>query len=177
MKILYTLLLATASTFAATTVSSTGGSYFIEVESYDSSTLATSSPIVVDTSASGGSYVDLAAGPILSFDFDGLDFSNYSYTLEFVDVSLRTGRVDVELYTSTGESLSLNQTGWGDAFDTYNFTGGAAALTSSTFTMNVSNATHVDSFNVNLVATQIPEPSSAALLGLGGLALLSRRKR
>ena len=37
--------------------------------------------------------------------------------------------------------------------------------------------TNREAFTIQIEASQIPEPSSTALLGLGGLALLARRKR
>ncbi len=63
--------------------------------------------------------------------------------------------------------------------NTFTFTATNASETLS-ITFNATNGaspTGIDSTNFRVTPVQVPEPSSAALLGLGGLALILRRRK
>jgi hypothetical protein len=51
------------------------------------------------------------------------------------------------------------------------------AIPSNAFTDLVSPSTNEAFFGIAQVPTSVPEPASLALIGLGGLALLGRRRR
>lgn len=112
-----------------------------------------------------------------SLTFGGLtgDFSNgYSVTI-FGDSSANDGRVMGFTIGSETQSITDNAT-----FDG-TFTEGLDFVTfdnisGETFTIT-GNATGFRSSISGIVVTAVPEPSSAALLGLGGLTLLLRRRK
>ena len=71
-----------------------------------------------------------------------------------------------EITNSNGGSTSGSELDWGQL----NTTG----VTTLTWNVNLANREVV---NFSAVAATVPEPSSTALLGLGGLALLARGRR
>ncbi len=76
--------------------------------------------------------------------------------------------------------VSVPHKGSGNAMATKNyfvFTAGATTETLS-IAYNATNGSSYTGFNsTNFTVTPVPEPSSAALLGLGGLALILRRRK
>jgi len=175
MKIKNTILLLALSGFAsaATVVSSAGGSYIIQGEDFDSFSGS-------GTVTAHASYVDLFASgttATIQFDFSGLDLVNESYTIS-IDAYTRTGWSGSTISSDFGLSENISVTSWSGAFDAYTLASGQD-LTTSSFTTTVTGAAHIDYFDVVITntSTTVPEPSSAALIGLGALSLLARRKR
>ena len=78
---------------------------------------------------------------------------------------------DSALVSSNGSNTLINTTG-ANVIDRHQWTGRGTSF-SLTYSPDVASGA-----NYNLrISDTVPEPSSAALLGLGGLALLARRKR
>ena len=128
--------------------------------------------------------------------------AGYEANADFVILSqrthtgARTGSVDESgILTADGNFAVTAQAGLpnlvGDGTTSLTYAGGTddrgsfdAGLNATTFTYAYTvasvggrSAAARDSFSVAVCATPIPEPTSAALLGLGGLALTWRRKR
>jgi len=180
MKIkLLTFIASMGFASAVTVVSSTGGSG--SLSAYDS---VVSGSINV-ASNSFGTFDDYtySAGSFYTstqYDFSGLDFANYSYSLSLTaNIATGSDGATFGIVGDTGVSVANN--GWGTQ-------GGASvqtiasnyALTSSSIQLAATNAAvHINDLSYTLTATPItvPEPSSAALLSLGALSLLARRKR
>ena len=77
------------------------------------------------------------------------------------------GELGLDNYLSNGPSDGVNPSHW------HRFTG----LTADSININVSNLTGRAGFTGLQVVNNVPEPSSTALLGLGGLALIFRRRK
>ena len=93
-------------------------------------------------------------------NYTGLDDLNFT-------VGYRTNGSETEMATGVNSSNS------GAAY-TFNFTSdGTSTYDTYIRENNTGNRTRLNAVRL----TQVPEPSSTALLGLGGLALLIRRKR
>ncbi len=83
---------------------------------------------------------------------------------------------DSDPATITGSTLLINTSGQGldDASSDWGY---AEILGVNSVTFSVSGTAATEAFHFYATESTVPEPTSAALLGLGGLALLSRRKR
>jgi len=157
---------------AATVVSVTGGTYTIQAEDAD-----VLSGLTIGDGApgyNGTGYLDTTGSA--TFNFTGLDFANYSYTIDITSYARSGNSLGGEISVDPGGSTSFAQNSWTGAFTGYNLATDEA-LTTASFTHTTILNAHIDEFDVTISATAIPEPSAMALLGLGGLAILARRKR
>lgn len=82
----------------------------------------------------------------------------------------------------TEEEFGTEQVGQTGGFDTDTFTESITGASTVQFTFRLDNATgngniHFNDIQVNGAVSVVPEPSSAALLGLGGLALILHRRK
>ncbi|MCP5536026.1 MAG: PEP-CTERM sorting domain-containing protein [Akkermansiaceae bacterium] len=122
---------------------------------------------------SGGTLAD--AGDALTFSF------NKAVSLDFLDVggftgSGQAGEDAVSISYSNGNA-TINLVG-GDfdnnTSDTIAFSSGNTLAANESFTISRTDGSFsIEGFNV----TAVPEPTSSALFGLGGLALLLRRRK
>ena len=76
----------------------------------------------------------------------------------------------------TGDILFTRPNGAANSGSSVPF-GDLTTLSTTEVTITTSANSNREAFIIKIDASQIPEPSSTALLGLGGLALLARRKR
>jgi len=152
-----------ASSFAGLGVSSTAGlndysdNFFSETMTFATTGTATI------TANSGYSYVS----DTLSFSFDNFGFRSVSATVGMY------ATINGDVYDSASQ---LYETGSQDFGST------AVIVASGSFANNSWSSVQSTTLDVSgdiifEEVVNIPEPSSAALLGLGGLALLSKRKR
>jgi len=115
------------------------------------------------------------SGPLESMTFAISNFTNLGTgeTLEILGVSVLFADTS-EFYTINGGSSTLfsaNSTG-GNPAEFISVSGTAVTFGAGS---GASTAFAIDGITVGVVA--VPEPSSTALLGLGGLALILRRRR
>lgn len=115
---------------------------------------------------------DVTTGTATSFNTVGSIW--YRYT---VDLSATTWDLTVEQYANTGNvvgALSPVGSATGLSYMNGSVVNGDSV---NSFTLDGAN-TMTDFFdNFEVTGTAIPEPSSTALLGLGGLALILRRRK
>jgi hypothetical protein len=119
---------------------------------------------------------DEAGGDYITFSLTGLALSTqYAFTVyggrndaNFVNNALIRDLANTTTLASYGNRASA----------TFNLTSDALGALSFRFTENetVTN-TSTNSTLVGMSVIQVPEPSSAALLGLGGIALILRRRK
>jgi len=172
MKLTLLTLLATATVAsAAITVSPTSGTYMFESEGNYNTATSGGTTLHDD----GGTYTHSSTAT-LNFDLTGLDFANYTYTFS-LDSSIATGSGnDGAPVTVNGSApVAINGNGFNSYADYTLATD--QALTGSTLAVSNNMTVRYDNFDLTITATPIPEPTSAALLGLGGLALVARRRR
>ena len=122
-------------------------------------TLTTTATILSDVLTAGTTYT-------LSFNVAKRTDLNGSY-----DVRLLAGTTVLE---STSGSMTLTDMSESDGF-VFTPDGSHAALLGQTLAIQLAGSTqpHYD----NVILTAVPEPSTTALLGLGGLALILRRRK
>lgn len=144
-----------------------------------------------DGAADGGIFVDgNNGGPptsTVSFDFSGTIVAGeqYTFTTNLWQSSSSFGQTDVSLLVDgvsvasvdpgnvagAGQNAVVNYTALaGDAGKTLSF-----SVSSKRAAGGGSSDVGIDNWNLTVVP--VPEPSSTALLGLGSLALLLRRRR
>jgi hypothetical protein len=125
-----------------------------------------------------GSGLGINTGGTLSASADALIFSfNRAITFDFLDVGSFTdgGNDAVSLsYSNSNPTVSLASGEFdNNTSDTIDFTSDNALAANESFTISRdSGSFSIEGFNV----TVVPEPSSTILLGLGGLALILRRR-
>ena len=107
-----------------------------------------------------------------SGDNDGVLFS--SVGTAFVGTGLND--TDSFVADSAGNILFTRPNGAANSGSSVPF-GDLTTLSTTEVTITTSANSNREAFIIKIDASQIPEPSSTALLGLGGLALLARRKR
>lgn len=133
-------------------------------------------------------YIDNnAGGPVVTVDIAGVPYANYSVVAYFgSDGNDRTGTIGI----SGGDTFSYNthSAQAGNFPDSYLQTTDTGAgnpdanfavwenQTASDFTLTLTRGSSNSGMH-GLQIIQIPEPTSVALLGLGGLGLLLRRRR
>jgi len=145
---------------------------------------------------SSGANTGVDGSEVLTVDFsysviniaDGYTYNSDSLALN-LDAFLLRGRDNSGNNTGYSYTLSDGTTATGVAGDTWaervnvtGISGGVDSVALSTTTVN--GGMYINGFQVSIdgdllldEVVTVPEPSSVALLGLGGLALLSRRKR
>ncbi len=120
--------------------------------------------------ANTGGTLSFKSGSSLTMTLSGGDLMP-SQVFEYdTKVELSKGFFDV--YHSTDQSMPELTSGATATF------AGSTDLTSNPFLSSIDNGIHTMDYNDDVITvTFIPEPSSIALLGLGGLALMIRRRR
>lgn len=129
----------------------------------------------------------LAVGDVFTLNFDWLDASpgweNETITAQLfytVDNTISGARTEITSFTTVGEASDVTWESSGV------FTSGAAAAEGdgarTVFLDFIPNAdgnsfARIDDVNLSVEPLVVPEPSSTALLGLGGLALILRRRK
>jgi hypothetical protein len=143
-------------------------------------------------STAGGGAGELNLNNFGSIDFTIDAAAGYTVNLSSIDLSAwRNGSgaasgfimevsLDGGAFTQYDTTITAGLPG---DFTDYTFTetlssvdGGTAAIRFTTNATSTGNI-HINGFTVNGGITAVPEPSSAALLGLGGLALILRRRK
>lgn len=136
--------------------------------------------------STSGAVADSAGGDVLAFNAGGTAKNNFDDVTE-----LSTAQGSITLGTVQTLSLTVTSTTW-----SYSLNGAPATAGTHTFdtsksyqyinyiqeTSNPQSEAAADSgmqgsYISNITLTAIPEPSSAAMLGLGGLALILRRRK
>ena len=129
----------------------------------------------------------IGTSPIFEFNVPGT-FDLGTYAAPTDDFSNTITATTVDGAFTSGSSLAADTPitlGFVDGeytVDTFLFTPDTALALGDTVSVSVSGIGGDDdpggeSFVINVPIEQVPEPTSAALLGLGGLALLARRRR
>lgn len=200
MKKLHTLTAIAAfgisalSTQAAVILPTAGNSVTFEAEDYDAES---GTETKADANASGDVYIDgldpsVAGGgngDFISFDISNLDPAlTYEITFDYRNNSNGgDGATEWEFYGVTGGStytlltsiVAPKTNSWsGPFFESPTSTGfNIAAGTTAIQVENITSGrySHLDSFTISAVA--VPEPSSAALIGLAGVAFILRRSK
>ncbi len=139
----------------------------------------TSSQSHISYTANG---LGITSGGTLNTAGDALTFSfNQAITLDFLDMGDFTGNgltsedaVSI-IYSNSNPTVTLIGGSFdNNTSDTITFSSGNALTANESFTINrVDGNFSLEGFNV----TVVPEPSSTVLLGIGGLALILRRRK
>lgn len=157
-----------------------------------------------DTGGSGSSAVNLGETLILSvshvsddaaslglsvqsldFQFDNIAiYRNNSNSGEVTYTWASDGRTATQSITTTLDAGAAPDVGDDQTFDVFGgtYTGTLATTAQSAAPDDIGNGARIGTdggveFSVIVTAIPVPEPSSTALFGLGGLALMARRKR
>jgi len=176
--------LTTSASSASYTINNAGRVNFTVTGNFDTDAVAdtlTFSLFVNDFDSYTGDFFRVASGTDVTFTLGGASgtlsdgvssFTGLSGEL-FGDIGRRNASVTLDdgtnTFTSLGTAGYRNET-LGTTFDLETLTISGAAADSEFSSLDFN-------FTVETTATTVPEPSSAALLGLGGLALLARRKK
>ncbi|SMP76075.1 PEP-CTERM protein-sorting domain-containing protein [Neorhodopirellula lusitana] len=142
------------------------------------------------TFQAGNAVSNNASDYLVSFDIraDGLAGTdvdaNFKVKLNGAEFS------SIVTYTNTYNTITLNlgddMTASGSSFEATDFTDGSqtiefqisSASRDDKFDADSGNAMYLDNFQINAVdAVAVPEPASFALLGVGSLCLIARRRR
>ena len=109
----------------------------------------------------------------IDLNADQLNFPNIETTvIRFYGSDAGTGTALAEI-TPNGPATSV----WTEQTLAFTATAGQATGQTLGVYLGVTSGTQVEWDNIRLTATPIPEPSAAAFLALGGLALLRRRRK
>jgi len=126
-------------------------------------------------SATGGTLFQtisgLTTGQLYEVSFDVIEMFNGNGNVARVTGDFSSS--SVSLGSLAGEDLTI---GDGGATSTFTFTA-TEATGVLTFTDTSDGTTGIDTGLDNISIVAVPEPSSAALLGLGGLAFMLRRRK
>ena len=122
---------------------------------------------------------DTGGGIGNNFDVTGISFTTYSvvlyYSTDGTGVGYRDATVNGTTSSTTGARRQYQNPNW-DASNTIVFTGLSGNLDVDVLS-GPSGGERGSLAGFQIVDTTIPEPSSTALLGLGGLALILRRRK
>ena len=111
-----------------------------------------------------------------NFDLGSASSATATYAVSYIDGGVETFIVgSSSSYISTGNVLELSTV----LIDFNDFTSSGTVTWNIYGTISASNrAFRTDNYEViGTIPVTVPEPTSSALLGLGGLALVTRRKR
>lgn len=118
-------------------------------------------------------------GSGVNFDVTGVSYASYTLVLYFsTDTNggvYNTATVNGSDYNTTGTKSQYNLDGW-DETNSIVITDLSGDLAVDVLPRDGANRGSIAGFQI-VDTTVIPEPSSSALLGLGGLALILRRRK
>ncbi|MEP4078853.1 PEP-CTERM sorting domain-containing protein [Haloferula sp.] len=167
-----TILVASSPTASTRSTHTMSGGAVTLTGQYDVNTLGDVILTGSSASVSAGS-IDFSGASTLTFNFASSGIGSFSAPGAFNAAATSTMTINVGDYTPIlGESFTLVDAGTLTGFDAANITvnGFGTAGIDYSLTQDLGS-------NGNIVLSVIPEPSAAALLGLGLSGLLLRRRR
>ncbi|MCP5537409.1 MAG: PEP-CTERM sorting domain-containing protein [Akkermansiaceae bacterium] len=115
-------------------------------------------------------HLDVGSGSMIHFDITSTNLTTMILQND-LDLSAGGATLDLDITGATaGDSYTLFATGGviDGTFTTFNYTANDSLVATLDYSSPTDLVVHI---------TNVPEPSSAALLGLGGLALILRRRK
>lgn len=145
------------------------GGYFLRIDANDAGNPGGNPDYIVQTGFT------LTAGLTYNFSADlfGQTATGAQVILEFIGTGGNVGNnVSVGTFTDTTDVAGGSITAIASDFS-------SAVTTTGTYELRISSPSNGDnhSYIDNIVVDEVPEPSTTALLGLGGLALILRRRK
>lgn len=168
---------ASPTNFTTNTI--TNWSNWSEIDTADNDTGVYDSPGNTQTAyiQPGGAIVNMtshtiALGDTFDYGFDDVIGGRGDATMQLVWNN--GGTLQAITGTDLVGNLNTNNTTYSDS---YTVQAGDAWIGSTVGVGLLTSASYPEVDNITLSVTAVPEPSSAALLGLGGLALILRRRK